>query len=220
MFEGFNFVTVTDVKRAFPVIGILLIIFGIVAFFYFKNQNTFSLTDADPTTPLPAETTSTISPTSPVPVIPEEWEAFNSVKYDFVIRYPSDVNHDTTAEGERFFKTGPTQSLGTELYDGISVTIYSEGLGDDTFDTFVQSKFKEMRNDPVNSQVSEIRKITIAGKNGYAFDVQSLGDSTHMFLPKENDEYLAIVDGTVEPTNRKQIYRTIVDRMLSSILLK
>lgn len=204
-------------RRVF-LIPLVLFVIILTAGVYFLNRNNSAITDADPRTSLPTGTSESPSPTSGVQNIPENWQSYTSEEFDFMIRYPSDVQHETTEEGERFSKLGPTQATGTELFDGISVVITSGNLGEDDFETFVQKKYTELKNDPVQPRLGEMSEITLAGKNGFAFTVDAIGVRTQIYLPKGDDTYLEIINSTVEPTNREQTFQKTVDTMLSSLI--
>ena len=145
------------------------------------------------------------------------WVTYDSTISGFSIKYPKDLKHDTTVEGERFYRLGPTQSEGAELFDGISLIIRSGKLNGRTFKNWVDAKYKETVNDPVEQRVGGKIPITIAGMQGIAFTVESLGERIVIYLPKGDKEYLEIINGTVEPQKREQTFQKIVDSMLSTI---
>ncbi|RJR26790.1 hypothetical protein C4561_03340 [candidate division WWE3 bacterium] len=153
------------------------------------------------------------------PGVPIEtgWKQLNSSVYGFTILYPEDLDHQTTTEGERFLKVGPTQSLGTELFDGISLVIRSGYFESGTFEDLVAAKYDEIKNDQTQPQLGEKKQISIAGKEGYIFSVSGLGEWTQTYLPKGNNEYIEIINNTVEPSNREQTYKKIVDKMLDTL---
>lgn len=173
--------------------------------------------------PLPptSATTPTLNPSgpkiSPLPTIPASWKTFTSMSYGFSIKYPADIKHDITSEGERFYKLGPSQATGTELYDGISVVIRAGSLQGKPFKEWVDQKYLEFKTDPVRPEVGDQKPITIAGMQGVSFTVSSLGDRTMMYLPKGTDQFLEITNSTVEPQDREQTFQKTVDLMLSSL---
>lgn len=183
----------------------------------------FSKRDAypDPASQIPTLVPTDIvnSPTDPVPQTPApgDWKTYTSQQYDFSIRYPTDVTHQTTSEGERFHKLGPTQSDGTELYDGISVMIKTGSLGGKPFAQFVNDRYEEIKNDSVGARMGDKHPVTIAGKPGIAFTVSTLGERTNIYLPKDEGMYYEIINGTVEPQNRPQTFQGIVNAMLSTL---
>lgn len=153
----------------------------------------------------------------PTPKVPTSWKTYTSEVYNFSIRYPEDIIHDTNSEGERFYKHGPSQSQGTELYDGILVLIRSGSLENIPFAMWVERKYEEVKNDPLQPRMGEKKSVTIAGKQGFIFTVSTLGERAVIYLPKGDNEYLEINNGTVEPQDREQTFQKTVDLMLSTI---
>ena len=177
------------------------------------------LVEAPSPTSLPIRAKVQPSP-SPVASVPANWQLYTSPALGFTIMYPPDVEHETTVEGERFIKFGPSQSLGTELYDGISLVIRSGSYPESTFADAVEQKYRAAKNDPIQSKVSNLRPIELAGKSGFAFDVSSLGDRTYMYPALSPGTYLEIIDASVEPASRPQIFAQTVATMLSTLSLK
>lgn len=198
-------------------IGIAILL-AVLAFVMNKDRNTSMNSDPLAGSALPTEAVDNPTPTNAPEPVPANWETYTSSEYGFLIKHPKDVKQETTSEGEQFSKMGPTQTTGTELFDGISVVITSGNLGEDDFEEFVSKKYDEIKNDPIQPQVGERMSVTIAGKSGYALRVKSIGDSTRIYLPKGDSEYLEIINSTVEPTNREQTFQKTVDTMLSSLI--
>lgn len=190
-----------------------LILFGAALVIARSQTNTTNGTQSIPSSTAP---TNIVLPSIDVSV-PGNWVPFTSEKYGFFIRYPLDVNHQTTQEGEQFYKLGPSQSQGTELYDGISVGIKSGSISGKSFEDFVKQKHIDMKNDPLQPQVGDINQVAIGGIQGFSFRVSSIGDSTFIYLPKGEREYFEIINGTVEPTNREQTFQKTVEQMLSTL---
>jgi hypothetical protein len=190
----------------------LIFLVAIVMLVFFVNNRS----------PAPTTNTPSNAPVEQTPEnsqIPESWVLYESELYGFSISHPLDVEQQTTQQGEAFIKPGPTQGLGTELFDGISVTIRSGTHTDASFEEFVELMHSELKEDPIQPIVGETREVTLAGIRGIAFDVSSLGDYTITYLPKDTNEYIEITDSTVEPRGREQNFRQIVDMMLSTLEL-
>lgn len=199
-------------KKILILIVIIFVIAAIAFLLVPKNETT----NQTPVTSQNIAPTTVILPSIDVSV-PENWVPFTSQQYGFSIQYPLDVTHQSTSEGERFYKLGDTQSTGTELYDGISVMIKSGDLGGQTLADFVRKKHADTKNDQLQPEVGEIKQVSIAGLAGFSFRVRSIGDGTFIYLPKGSDGYLELVNGTVEPANREQTFQKIVDQMLSTL---
>lgn len=195
----------------------IVLAIAFIAGMYITYRQNNPQNTADPYTASNASTTTPTVEDTPDP-IPSDWLSYTSEKYNFMIRYPSDFEHDTTSEGERFFKLGETQTTGTELFDGISVIINSGKTNNEDFRMFVEKQYDSMKNDPTQAGMGEIESITVAGKEGYAYTVKSLGKRFVIYLPRGRDQYIRIINGTVEPSNRPQTYQRTVDMMLSSLI--
>lgn len=209
---------------------LVILLFVLVIFaggYYVMSKQRFTTTPAPVAkamTPTPIYTQTTVSPevttaaSSPAATIPSSWKTYTSGAFGFSIKYPPDMQHDTQAgQEERFYKHGASQSQGTEMYDGILVLIKSGSLSGKSFDAWVNQKYEDTKNDPVQPRVGPKIPVTIAGKQGMSFRVSSLGDRNAIYLPKGTDQYLEILDVTVEPQGSTQGFQKIVDQMLSSI---
>jgi hypothetical protein len=193
------------------VIVIALVVLGIGAYMASLDRQMPRETPVVPPLPIPT--------TAEVTTIPADWQTYTSKQYGFTISYPSDVTHESLEDGERFIKLGPSQSQGTELYDGINIVIKSGTYQQASFKEFVAQTYQETKNDPIISEVSDIRDTEIAGIYGSAYDVSSLGNWTVIFLPAGSGRYVEITDMTVEPTNREQTFRKTTDSILATIVL-
>lgn len=203
-------------RRLLIVALIVLAIAGIaVLYIAFRGVGISS----DPETPTLARTTQTPGDPSPtLDPIPADWVSYTSEVYDFMLRYPPEFEQDTTSEGERFYRLGSTQVTGTELFDGISVVISSGETGTTDFRSFVETRFQELQDDTTQPKMSDIQPVSIAQKEGFSFEMDHLGKRTMIYLPREGERYVLIIDSTVEPTNRPQTYKDVVSMMLSTLI--
>jgi hypothetical protein len=160
-------------------------------------------------------TTSQTQDTTPSPDIPDNWITYTSD--DFTLRHPSTVKAEATQEGTRFLELGPTQSLGTELFDGLSMLFTTGSQGNQSFEAFTKSEYDKSKNDPTTMSISDLRPVTIAGINGFSYEVSSLGDATVIYLPKGQNEYMRIINNTVEPQNSTKNFKEVSQQMLSTL---
>jgi len=198
-----------------------VIVLGLTAFYI---QTGGSLQDgAGGTTPTPFESPPAPNESpSPVPTVtPQEvaeWKSYDSESIGFAILYPPDLTVEETEMGAvHFFLFGPTQRQGTEFYDGISLTFDSGSLEERTLEEFVSDRVQELEDESVVEEVTSPQQVTISGISGYSFSVISLGIRTYYYLPKEEDDYLEVADGTADPTG--QGYEEVVDTILSTLTL-
>ena len=209
-------------------IGFICIIVIILAGSFFYNQTKEEVL-VEMNSALPARTpvvsTSPLSSASASPSaspvvlkeIPVSWKTFQSETYGYSIRYPEDVKAEKTTEGDRFLKTGPTQSLGTELYDGIVFTIKTGNLENRSLEQLAKQRHGETAKEETTRSITELTPATFGTHQGYSFRRTGLGDGQFIYLLGKDGKYFEIINMTVEPTNRAQTFQNIVDLMIMSI---
>jgi hypothetical protein len=175
-------------------------------------------TETQTATPI-SSPSSTAIPTpgsTPITDVPEDWETYSSDELGFNISHPSEmtVDEQQAIEGIRFLLIGPSQTQGTEMYDGISMTINVDTHNADSFQDFIDEQHQET-NDATNPEVGDIEQVTVAGLQGYQFVVNSLGEFTHIYLPLEGNKYAHVTYLMEDPEN--QGFQEILDTMLSSL---
>ena len=171
-----------------------------------------------PTPEVSPTATATHTPeTSPSANIPQEWEVYTSQEMNFSIAHPLEMTVDQPQgiDGVRFLLTGPSQTQGTEMYDGISLTINVDTYDSNSFQAFVEQERAETVNEPTNPEVGAIEQVTLGGIPGYQFTVSSLGDFTHIYLPLDNNEYAHIYYLMEDPEN--QGFQEMLNLMLASL---
>lgn len=149
--------------------------------------------------------------------IPTDWQTFRSKQYGYSLNHPKDINTETTTEGDRFYKLGPTQSLGTELYDGLSLTIRAGKLNGKSLESVAKQMREQSAKEETTQSITELQTVSYGAIKGYQFRKSSLGDADFIYVQKSPTEYLEIINGTVEPKNRTQTFAKIVSEMISSI---
>lgn len=195
------------------VISVLILIL-LISGLYFLNQNQ-QASSQTPNSPSPTLLAPKPSPQkTPIPV-PEDWETFNSETYGISLRHPKDFTVEETQEGVRIVKLGQTQSLGTELYDGISVLIRTGTLDNQTLEEFVDTNIQETKDQPINATVSSKEKVRLLELDGFTYHVSSLGEATYTLLPIGTGRYLEIINSTVDPSDMG--YQKTVDIIISSL---
>lgn len=173
----------------------------------------------DSTNPAPGPEASYLPGESPQPAtnIPKDWVPFTSEKYEYTIKHPADMQKDTGPEGDRFFKHGPTQSLGTELYDGIILMVKSGPLEGKTIEQLAQTKHQELKNAETTQSVSDIITKSYGPNTAYQFHLTSIGDGDYIYLQKSPTEYLEVINMTVEPAQREPAFQQTAETMISSL---
>jgi hypothetical protein len=169
----------------------------------------------------PTQGSGTISPMiSPADSaqVPEGWQTYRSEEHGFSIMHPTDIDVEQRArEAVRFFKVGPSQVEGTEVFDAISLTFNSGSTEGESLRDFVEARHNEVKSEPVTESVSDIEPVNVSSYSGYQFTVVSLGEFTHIYLPKGESEYLHIINSTVDPTG--QGFDETVETMFSTLTI-
>lgn len=201
----------------FAVISVLILIVLIAGagYFYYGMMPAIEKPPVASTTPI-ASATIPLPASSKAPEVPVGWRLYTS-KNGYTLNYPPDLTIETTPEGERFYKLGPTQSTGTELYDGISFLIRTGDLAGLTLRQLADQKHQQNQDAPTTQEITDVKPITYGPHQGYQFRVNSLGEGDYIYLVGPNAQYLEIINLTVEPANREQTFQGIVETMFSSI---
>lgn len=158
-------------------------------------------------------TTKNIDIPPEVTASPLPWPRYTSTKYGFSLEYPFDVTVTERNENVSFFKKGPSQAEATEFYDGISIIISSGALQGKSLKDIAEGKIKEMQ---MHAEITKpVTETSLNRKKGYTYTASGVGTFTEIILPKGNEEYLHITNGTIDPT--KQGFVIIADKMLKSL---
>jgi len=115
----------------------------------------------------------------------------------------------------RAYYLGPTQSDGTEMYDGYTLTITNVKL--DTTDGYQKLAKTEVESAKNNGQVlKELHPVTIAGIEGVSFQSEGLGIFDQIFLPIPNttDAWHII---TFAPDPKNFGYQEKINNILESL---
>jgi hypothetical protein len=117
----------------------------------------------------------------------------------------------------RIYQHGSTQSKGTELYDGLSITV-------DIFDNKNKKDLKTLVDESIESakQDAQIMKqpevIRINKNSGYTYSMSGLGEATYYdFLTQDKTTLIRIVDGTVEPENQTRNFKQTAQSIIQSL---
>ena len=177
-------------------------------------------------------------PSSPIPKIKEDndsdtatkenWKTYVNEEENWQIGYPTNENfkiqtHESTQIGQDgigkvvvFSKVGPTQSEGTEFYDGISVTI---GLKQkSSAQTVMEFADKDSLPNPDIGTRTPLKGIAVNGNNGVETTVSSLGEARLVYLeyPVYTDRVYYMAIFSTGPGESEAKYDEIVEKMLQT----
>lgn len=148
-------------------------------------------------------------------VIPSDWENYSNPDIGFMIRHDPDLQ--LAARGKTdvsFYKWGPTQVEGTEVYDGMSISFRKTAL---------DSSFEAYANEQIGlfEQVGEITEplhdLKVNGIPAKSFKASSLGDFTIIFVPIDDKNIIEI--GYLVPDPGNLGFQNTIDKILSTFTL-
>ena len=155
------------------------------------------------------------STSSSLPTQIDGWETYTNEQWKFAMQYPGTMTvRQMDNHSVQFFVLGPTQSTGTEMYDGISMEVM--------YETYEES-FKDVadaavQNSESNSEITEpLKPAKLGGVNGYTYSVTGLGSFVNYYLPINEGEYLVVTYLVSDPTNAG--FKDTVDKMLRSMII-
>ena len=194
-------------------VGLIIGVAGAVSFSQLKPKPS----------PISQSQTTQTSP-APTPAPTDEttnWKTYTNTQYRWTIKYPPEMKFEENPPGGNppgiyLFLFGPTQVDGTELYDGISLSILSDFLGNKTLKQVLDEDINKVTQYAV---LQEEPKSISLGKaaEGYQyrlyFERGGQVTTTH-FLSGKNGQFVHIVDGNIDPTNKG--FANIADQILST----
>ncbi|OGM22383.1 hypothetical protein A2961_00775 [Candidatus Woesebacteria bacterium RIFCSPLOWO2_01_FULL_39_21] len=193
-------------KSFYGLLGIVIILITIAVYASTnpKTPNTLSIP--------------TSTPKISVKNTPEGWKTYTSQNLGFALAYPSLMEIREHEDGTvTFVLLGPTQSKGTEMYDGISINFSNQSFEGD-FKEFIEKEWKLKKEDEIYTEVGEIKESDIAVKKGLTYSVSSLGNFDLIFIPTSDNKYLQITMLVEDPKN--QGFEEISKKILDSLAIK
>jgi len=187
-------------KNHYPFLAIVLV--ATLAAFLINSKDNSVDTSAPSVTPLPTSTA----------VIPQDWTYVKSE--DLTIYYPKGFA-SIAGDGLSLVFLGPTQTEGTEMFDGINITVRTGTLDSKTLRQVVDDKVKQTKEDGVSEITQDLESTQVAGKQGFTFKARGLGEYTFIYLPKGTDNYLEVSRIVEDPGNLG--FAETADQIISSM---
>lgn len=204
--------------RNIAIILITLMITVVIGFFAYFHLGTRSESNPDSNLPQNSPTLTAI-PTDNQRSYPDGWMPFRSDSMGLSLYHPPQMSVTQMEDGlVRLLVTGPSQVMGTEMYDGILVTLFKKPYQAGSLRELVERETEQKKNDPVYIEVSDIEEVRIGNTLGYAVIESSLGEFTQIYLPAGPNEYVQLTYIMEDPTN--QGYAQILNTLLQSIELE
>lgn len=197
-------------QKGFAPIFILLILLGVGLLAYFGYLY-------NPSTQPTPEPTSSSTPTTITSATPDPTANWITKTYStYQIKYPTDLTANER-EGSVFTisKWGATQTEGTELFDGFSITFQPRELPNVTPIEYANSRIKEMVDTGISEITAGPTQITVNGYNGVTFTQVGLGKYKHTVLSSKNGVMLMHISLLIADPGGIGFQKTI-DQILST----
>ena len=204
-------------------VGVIFLIIAVVVgiiYAYSKYQKYRSENQKANTNPAPTQTVNQQLP-SPTPDPTNDWSAYATSTY--TVKYPGDlVLKDEGGNILSFSKWGPTQTKGTELFDGFAITfvpkehimLMPEGSSPKDY---ADAKIKQIESLEMSKITEEPKPITINGYEGITYTEEGLGTFKQIILGSDDGNILMISILVADPGNLG--FQETVDQILSTLEL-
>jgi len=149
--------------------------------------------------------------------VTDSWETYNNEKIGFEVKHPEQVEVITHAENQVSLQlVGPTQSTGTEFYDGLSLGFRTvEKTAEQTLVDVANAQLKDIVEvgavevEPVPSQ--------IGGKDAIYYVSRTQGKFQVYLVEKSDTEVLEVSIFVEDPTDIG--FKEIVEAMTNSLVI-
>lgn len=148
--------------------------------------------------------------------IVEGWETYTNERLRVKINYPSEMTISSESGGIKFVFMGPTQGIGTELYDGIIFYIFRESYEENSLREFAEAQIEEEKKYETTI-TQELEEWTLGKLDGYFFEVEGLGTFTNIIIDAGQGEAIKVT--YLAPGSQDQGYQDTVNKMLSTLEL-
>ncbi|MEK9158203.1 MAG: hypothetical protein AAB638_03435 [Patescibacteria group bacterium] len=146
--------------------------------------------------------------------IHEGWQTLKDEEVGFSMQYPPEMQaRNNSNKSATFYYLGATQSTGTELYDGINVTIIQDDLGDGGMSKYIERSIEQTKS--IGSVSKPLAPTSINGISGFSYTAHTLGEYEIFFMPKGKDKVMVITYIAPDPKNNG--YQKTVEDMFSTL---
>jgi hypothetical protein len=152
-------------------------------------------------------------------LIPDDWEEYTYEEGSVGLFYPPQgkwTREGPDADVAKFILLGDENREGTEITDGIYLTIYSrpfpKGVRADDVVSAVQEQYPD-------ANIDQDSELVLAGRKAYRFTTTGIGEYVHYVIdvPFNEDEFVDISYRVTGESDFEQDYQTIVEWMLLSM---
>jgi hypothetical protein len=200
-------------KAAIVGITLVLVIILTGTAFFIRRSSKLSVNPSPTPTPVPTATSTPIP--TPTPSVPDDWQIYEPDS-NWSISYPKKMQTRENQDGSvSFILLGPTQTQGTEVYDGIIFTVETGVYTENSFQSFAENGYQENADEPTTSEITDLTQVSIQDKKAYQYTVTSLGEFTHIYIQGAGKTYAHISMLIEDPGDES--FQEIADKMLDSL---
>jgi len=151
----------------------------------------------------------------PTPTSVEGLETYSNPRIGFMVNHDSMFQVRQNSESDvQFYFHGPTQSEGTEVYDGIILSFQKAPITG-TLDSFIEEQMKSFQD--VGSIIEPLHDVILNGIPAKSFRGSGLGEFTLIFIPLDDENLLVASYLVSDPGNLG--FQAKVDQILATFTL-
>src|SRR3989344_2049515 len=200
-------------KYKILILGLLIIIFVLAGYRFASGRQLSSLAPS----PGP-EFLSDVPPPRVVGPKPDSRLTYMSADGGFSFRYPPDMEKNENGDGSvTLVKFGPSQTKGTEVYDGLILTFKSGSHAENSIRELAESERQKGLNEPAIEKVGELLEVNFTSQPGWSYSITGQGNFVHYFLPLSGTRYLQVTQ--LLEDRKSQNFHAINGNILSSLEL-
>lgn len=174
----------------------MIAVLAIGVWYYFQY---YSQQNQDTKVQAPISEQSTPSQTSQPIDTPAGWQHLVSTTNNISLSYPQDARVEDSPGSINISIYGPTQKDGTELFDGISLTISTLPLNGSKLESAANNQWQNNSQTPKTGTVSQLQKINYADKDGFKYTLSNFSQNDIYILPLTQDLYLNVTEIILDP---------------------
>lgn len=202
----------------------VLVVIGLlgVAAYFMMGKDRFAMTRPTPTpvTTAPSTSPSTTSSSEALMMLEAGGSSFRDPNGQYSFLYPNDYVLDTQDSAHvRIYKTGPTQTGQTEMYDGVLMVFEVVDLEGKTLEQWVDTRIADSTSDGAMELIEAKTATTIHSYPAFTYTVDGFGSSKYYVIAKDASAKSAIVIATLVSDPAEKDFQTQVDAILQTVTL-
>ena len=144
-------------------------------------------------------------------------QTFSDAELGFSFKYLDEMIFVKESDNvARVYMAGPTQTEGTELFDGFSMAFAKSVLTADTLEETIKEELSQVEQ--MNGEITvPPEPFSLNGMDGYTFTFVGLGEFISIYFPFDEENYVGIFYLVEDPGD--QGYQDKIDDILASFEL-